>query len=530
MQSIFYHNSSGDQAFTGNLKRPEVHRGLTLHPVKDFRHMYRLHSYIQSLTIQELLFESLLVQRDLLGLENANDSYTNQIKFQNPKIVPPLSEFKELEDLHIHGLPPSLSKFQPQHEGEIINWSFLGKGIFSSENSNPKQKIDGSMKESLEDVVRDLMDIINGYSRARGRIIDFKEILYGYHRVNPLYGEDFVLDLLMTYKKYRGRKMTVPVRRHAYIQRPFAPLQLNIIMSYLESRNHLMDAKGKVKKLVLILPLSGRLIAFGRFLQDFKTSCSSWTSDMRNYEKFSLHLKIVYFDKNNMEDRNGFFSVINAFRETNPGLTSCQIQIVQMDGDFSRSIALETGISQCGENDLLFLIDVDISFTTQALERVLLNTVQGQRVYFPIVFSQFSLRFFEQNDDASEDTIHEDKGYWRDYGFGIAAFYKSDFRQAGGFDTSIQGWGKEDVSLYEKFISETNLTIFRAPDPQLFHVYHDITCDDQLSSQQYEMCLGTQANTLGSSKNLVRSIFLRRPVGRVKRFLEQSASGNIVGL
>lgn len=66
------------------------------------------------------------------------------------------------------------------------------------------------------------MENINTYSRQRGRIIEFRELLYGYQRLDPLHGHDMILDLLLVYKKYRGRKMTVPVRRHAYIQRTFA--------------------------------------------------------------------------------------------------------------------------------------------------------------------------------------------------------------------------------------------------------------------------------------------------------------------
>lgn len=44
-----------------------------------------------------------------------------------------------------------------------------------------------------------------------------------------------------------------------------------------------------------------------------------------------------------------------------------------------------------------------------------------------------------------------DVGYWRNFGFGIVSMYKSDLELVGGFDISIQGWGKEDVDLYIKF-------------------------------------------------------------------------------
>lgn len=66
------------------------------------------------------------------------------------------------------------------------------------------------------------MELINSFSKQRGRVIDFKEILYGYWRMDPVHGVDLILDLLLVYRKYRGHKMTVQVRRHAYVQQSFA--------------------------------------------------------------------------------------------------------------------------------------------------------------------------------------------------------------------------------------------------------------------------------------------------------------------
>lgn len=65
------------------------------------------------------------------------------------------------------------------------------------------------------------MENINAYSKQRGRVIEFRELLYGYQRLDPIHGADYILDILLVYKKYRGRKMTVSVRRHAYLQQSF---------------------------------------------------------------------------------------------------------------------------------------------------------------------------------------------------------------------------------------------------------------------------------------------------------------------
>lgn len=41
------HNSSGPYAFTGKLKRKEIHNAISLHPIKQAPLMYRLHSFVQ---------------------------------------------------------------------------------------------------------------------------------------------------------------------------------------------------------------------------------------------------------------------------------------------------------------------------------------------------------------------------------------------------------------------------------------------------------------------------------------------------
>lgn len=65
MQSILHHNSSGNRAFSGNLKNKEVHSAITLHPVKRPALMYRLHAYTLGLKAQEFRQQSLLLHRDI---------------------------------------------------------------------------------------------------------------------------------------------------------------------------------------------------------------------------------------------------------------------------------------------------------------------------------------------------------------------------------------------------------------------------------------------------------------------------------
>lgn len=176
-------------------------------------------------------------------------------------------------------------------------------------HTNPKRKIESPLREGLDDVIREVMEIINNFSRQRGRVIEFRELLYGYTRVNPLYGQDLILDLLLIYKKYRGKKMTVPVRRHLYIQRSFTEMRIREIKNNGDSfdvddsiynripgqvRKMWNTGIGKLSEtlsigptddktnlrlennthIIFVLPLSGRFETFMRFVN--------------NYEKVSL--------------------------------------------------------------------------------------------------------------------------------------------------------------------------------------------------------------------------------------------------
>lgn len=78
MQSILHHNSSGKYAFTGNLKSKEVHNAITLHPVKRAPLMYRLHSYMQGLRIQEMRQEALSLHRDIAKMKITMNLTLNQ--------------------------------------------------------------------------------------------------------------------------------------------------------------------------------------------------------------------------------------------------------------------------------------------------------------------------------------------------------------------------------------------------------------------------------------------------------------------
>ncbi len=69
-------------------------------------------------------------------------------------------------------------------------------------------------------VVGHVLDSINLDARERGRSIEFRDLYYVYVNEDPRHGMTYILDLLLVYKKFKGNKVTMKVRRHLYVRQP----------------------------------------------------------------------------------------------------------------------------------------------------------------------------------------------------------------------------------------------------------------------------------------------------------------------
>lgn len=280
-------------------------------------------------------------------------------------------------------------------------------------------------------------------------------------------------------------------------------------------------------KIVFVLPIAGRLATFQRFLLTYERICI----------EASQHCDLLVVIFGPREELTAHLKLLSDLRARH---IYKQINYIQRSGQFSRGVALDIAArsSYIEQQDIILFIDVDMVFSVETLQRVRMHTQRGRQVYLPIVYSQFDPKRRDVPDGDNESPPTDDEnGYFRHYGFGICAIYKSDIldEDINGFDKDITGWGLEDVKFLERivrvgtrqrgFLSNTaevpldyneaaeqwrRLSVFRAPDPTLVHIFHDISCDVQLDAPQYNMCLGTKANSLGSTRLLEQLFFNNR--------------------
>nr|CAH7728883.1 unnamed protein product [Callosobruchus chinensis] len=534
MQVIFYHNQSGESAFSNDLKQKEVHRAITLHPVKKDQLMYRLHKYIKGLNIQNLQQSSLLLHRDIAASMDELGHQVgglSQVKLSQSLPLFPAKRGAQgyLGETSLLGVPTKLNRYTPHTLENVLEWEIVSKTLYSHKDLNPRRRIGSSLKEGLGDVTREIMELINSYSKQRGRVIEFKDIFYGYYRVNPIHGVDLILDMLLVYRKYRGHKLTVQVRRHAYVQQTYTGTFVREIHNSRHLSNHHYSStepepihrhiinqifsKLSVKlpplsksstnnktNINFILPVSGRYEIFKRFLKHYEQQC------ILQGENTSLYI-ILYKNESSPEDFSNSLKLVKdlIFRYQQGG-----VRVVTSNDTFTRGRALQIGVELLQNEDLMLFIDVDMIFDRSSLERIRKNTVIKRKVYFPIVYSLYNPKFLNEYINVSgisQGIIDETHGFWRQFGFGIGSLYKSDYIDLGGFNLMISGWGYEDVTFYDNVV-KSGLKIVRAVDPGLIHVYHNVQCDEHLEVGQKAMCLGSMADTMGALRTL-QELFLK---------------------
>ena len=341
----------------------------------------------------------------------------------------------------------------PKKREDRYDYDFFTRSLYSSTYISPRRGLEGYWKRSIIENVRQAMDEINKNSIERGRLIDFKDVLYGYVKQDPLVGLDYIIDILLVYRKYEGRKMTVPVRRHAYVRNTFTTMlfrednlessifvelpekykpinetlnnetslnkdenQGNLIVKSLidfliprpfasKSSVHKDSTPGNEKltvnphknKFHVEEKISSKTI---HFVVPLTGRLEIFERFMFNYEEIVLKsedkskLVVVLFE--NETDLNyGNIRQSDFIREmfrnfsTKYKLGDKSLNLLVEHRVFSRSIGCELGAALFDDRDLIFFVDVDILFTQDFLLRARLNTIEFKQVYYPIVFSEY---------------------------------------------------------------------------------------------------------------------------------------------
>ena len=461
MKKLFYQNY---QALQGSIEpadhEQQIEEALTLHPYKDHRYIYSTKQYLHQTNVTRLKKIEKNIKDDIVQMD------------------------KMIKD-------ERLSRVVPDRE-DALRWSFLRDHRYYTFGEIAVKR---HCRKFEKHSVYNLCDTLNKWIKEEGRKSNrdayLKHPNFLFQTLDPIFGQRTIVNARVHPEK------GVRVNRQYEMEQRFEELTLD----GLEQLDDEIDTNRNDGRVNFVIPLYGRNDPFLRFVENFENVA------LKTKENVSFLVMFFRDGKNDVQYRETSQIIDNLkFKYGNPNL-----RIIALSGSFQRAIALQKASHEFSKDALLFLVDIDCSFDQQLLYRIRQNTHQGKQVYFPIMFSQYDPHMMNSSskpvrDDGSSETFANDNGYWRMSSYGQVALYKSDFDAAGGFNTNIKGWGKEDLDFVQRIIAK-KITIFRSTDNGLVHIFHTINCDNHLQDEQYKMCLGTKYATFGSSNALASKVY-----------------------
>ncbi|KAL7078846.1 hypothetical protein ACQ4LE_002769 [Meloidogyne hapla] len=485
MQTLFHNNATIASLFSNysssSINSHTLRHLFTLHPIKNPIAMRFIHLRAEMIKLSELRQKRMELLEQLEEIIKKHKIMTEQ----QPQIIN--SEYLATNNNALFsGLIPKV----PNSPESIPIWEFISsdtKLLFCINKPNcPKHTLEAEWRRQISDILIKIFDEFNLNALERGRTLHFQRVQYGYIRIQPTFGVDFVLDIALRYRRLRGplhSRAPLTVRRHAYVQQRFGQLQSRWLTSRTKKKKY---EKIEEKQIInIIIALKGRAEVFDRFANNL--------IKLANGRGQNIRLVLVLYSSHNNNENIFINKTIVRLS------TEIPFRLLKMPErtDFNRGAALSAGIFLLPSNSLLLIADVDILIGEGALERIRFNTILGKQVYFPIVFSEFSPTTWELN---NKDFYSQQRGYFRHFGYGIVSLYKNDFNLIGGFNQTIKGWGLEDVDFFERVI-KSGIIPFRAIDFDLIHIFHSIDCNKNNKYQkktQKEACEGTRSQGIAS--------------------------------
>lgn len=360
---------------------------------------------------------------------------------------------------------------------KIDDWDSVQQdNFFSAHNQKPTQSLHGiRRKDELNAIHKEAFQTLKKLSVTSFELV---KVLTSYVRYRNNVGKEYVIDMLV-----RNTNNHTVEQRRVSLMRPEAPGLVAV-----------EDVSPEVlhAPIHFVVPAHNRVERLKGFLKSYESACLK--------EDGNCKLHIVMYDENEI------ITITKELEQMKHSHPHFRYDIVKGTGSFNRGRARHLGMAELQNDHLAFMVDVDVNVDKDSLNRCRQNTIQNERVYFPIVFKNYNMEFvYPGQPPKNHYDITEKHGYWCEYGYGVICMYKSDYNTVGGFSSGFDGWGGEDTDIVGKCLGKS-LDVFRAPDPGLIHQFHYNNCSG-MSGNQKKFCETSRNEALADKVQLADFVY-----------------------
>lgn len=380
---------------------------------------------------------------------------------------------------------------QPPHKPEdqysVMHWTYFTEThiYLDNEHSNGN-KISHVDERDLDDIKNVTLENLNKKYHSRYQI---KKLVNGYRRFDSTRGMEYILDLLLLDRRKKGMECM----KRVHLLRPLGDIQLVPVIN-----------ENVTATIYIIVPLKPEDVGFfDMFIVKYAVSCLQRKEDIK--------MIVVFLNGNSSQSQK---HPKDPFRRPKTMISDYTMKYKQkgkltwkvLPNVFSETEIIDSLQSEFTTDALIFMTTVNMEMsvddTNQFLERVRINTIKQKQVFFPIGFQQYRPNLiYEKRPFPSNVRIGQKLGFWNTRSVEHASFYLSDYIAARKVLTS------KPINIFSMFVANKKLHVFRAIEPNLKLQWRHMTCDPNMTPQEYEECVTRNVEGLAGQRHLALLLF-----------------------
>ncbi|XP_003699976.1 chondroitin polymerizing factor [Megachile rotundata] len=477
-----------ERNFKDLTENEEFLRSLVIYPIYDHHLIYKFNTYFaatRSVEIQEKISnirKAILTMAPLGPLQNQNVSW-------------PIGN-------------------QPGNKAtgrfDILRWTYFNEShAFFNTDFSSVQELKTDAKFDIDRIINiTASSIIAGYNEK----LKFKRLLNGYQKFDASRGMDYILDLEFidtgTGKELIKRvEVCKPLGKVEILPVPYVTenTRINIILTVDSSNKH----------------------AALKFLEQYALDCME-----KKYKTFLMVVLLYNFDSASKGKEDTYYDIkryalllAEKYKKHQSKITWLSVRLPNNIGSIESNQLLKIAITDLcvrkfSLESLILFVEMEIQLRLDYLNRVRMNTISQYQIFSPIPFMEFHPDIAHMNDVKQDTDINRNHGRYDEYNYNNIAFYARDYNaMRKTVETSIPIIHSDrDIasllklsqkipvtSLFEMFVSFSNVHVLRAVEPALKIKYKNINCTDTTNSI-YKTCSRSKNLYLGRHSQLARLI------------------------
>ena len=259
----------------------------------------------------------------------------------------------------------------------------------------------------------------------------------------------------------------------SYTQKSFLPWSIK----------RLQQSTYKTEKINFVVGVPPVSQSFQRFMITFEMSFLSHRSTSK------VGLLVVLFSSSQVRvTKKSIFAVATLVEMYQHKYPYADIRIASTEEEPTWENLLLKSVEEYLPYELVFIATTNLDFSAQVSDNCLSNTVEGQQLYFPMVFSPFDPVEYQKNrllyPYATKLRIKD--GGWLPPLPNIACLYTSDLMSL--LEARKSSFKHQaDISLLELVNVVDDLRVFSSPDPSLVHLWRE-GCNVEMTEASSAYC------------------------------------------